>query len=117
MKNRVLIVGSDLTLLNTRRDILQVNGVLAETHLFDPAHHVDSSSDTTVVVACSSLSAEARKAVIDSAYAASPNLKCLVVVPNSVDRKVASGADAVMEALEGPEKFMSHIHDLIARPL
>ena len=115
MTKRVLIIGSDPTLLDTRRDVLEANNIPADTQLLRSlASGLVSSRDASLVVACSSLSLEARQTVVNSAHAAEPKLPCLVVVPNYSEESAIAGADATMEALEGPKKFISRIQQLIS---
>ena len=119
MARRVLILGSDRTLLETRREVLETNGIEAETLLGDAGLDRAIELNTpALLVACSSLDRATRKAALNIAHRSSAKVRCLVIESRTDTSQSPSDLvtedDLVMGAFESPEAFVLHVSRLIA---
>ena len=119
MARRVLILGSDPTLLETRREILKTNGIEAETLLGQSdLEEVVKSNPPALLVACSSLDLIARRRVLNLAHHSPAKIKCLVIGPRIDFGRHSSDPVAeeelVLGAFDGPESFFRRVSRLIA---
>ena len=108
MHGKILIYGNDLTLISTRHLVLERAGyrVLSATQFASAMlglmnEHID------VLILCHSLRDEERRAMLETAHAITPDVKCVVLSFNGCE--VPPGDAEVFEGLHGPTALLTVI--------
>ncbi|MBB5058104.1 DNA-binding response OmpR family regulator [Granulicella aggregans] len=115
MSKRVLIHGADPTLLETRRRILSLDGIAAETVL-NGSIMVDliRAKRPDLLIVCSSLPLDLQQRDVRAASAVRPKVRCLVLAPHRHTGSEISDADTVVHPFDGPERFVSEVRKLLS---
>ncbi|MBB5060473.1 DNA-binding NarL/FixJ family response regulator [Granulicella aggregans] len=118
MAKQILIHGADPVLLETRRQILSLNGFVVETVLDGsiPADLMQTKRPDLLVV-CSSLPPDSQQRDIRASNALHPKIKCLVVAPRLDTSSEMLDADAVFHAFDGPERFVIQVRHWSTREM
>lgn len=115
MYKKVLIHGGDVTLLETRRQILLKGGLDVDT-ILNRSVLVDqiAASKPDLLVLCSSLPSDVKQHDLEVAHSTRPQLKCLVVDAPTHPESTGTAQDTIFPAFDGPERFLKTVFELLA---
>jgi CheY-like chemotaxis protein len=114
MPKRILVCGTDKTLIETRRAILARSGYEVETHTVLAADRIPASPEVDLLVLCSSLSRDQQLTLLDQSHKERPGQKNLVVIAGKQDDRISLPVDVPFTALDGPVKFMKQVDSLLS---
>jgi len=114
MSKRVLIHGADPTLLETRRQVLSLHGLVVDTVL-NGSILVDliQTKRPDLLVVCSSLPPELQQRDVRAALAVRPEVKCFVVSHRSQNDSGTNDACQEFYGLDGPERFVTAVQKML----
>ena len=109
---RILIVGHDPLLVETRSAILQNSGLRAiGASSAAEAARISRREEFDALVLCHELSQQDKQMVMQEARRRKPRSK--VIALYSITPSEASGADLAVDSHDGPEAFLEAVHSIL----
>jgi len=109
VSTKIILYGTDLSLLDTRRLILERSGLeVHATHELGDAMRLIEAREAELIVVCHSIPAEDAKNLMALAHATQPVMKTVVLIPAN-PTWIPGSADRVLVALEGPSALLAAV--------
>jgi DNA-binding response OmpR family regulator len=113
---RVLVLGQNTTLLETRSRILELAGYQVSSVLeMAVAETAISSEPFDLNILCNTLSSEQRRSVLTSARLVRPTMKTLILVDDRPMDFLLEANEATFNVFEGPRALLTAVGRMLGR--
>lgn len=110
---KILLVGQDVSLLETRAEVLKKTGADVVYCIGSKVLDVLASELPNLVVLCHSLTEQEAEAIADKVHACSPKTRVLLVVSQVFEEKQYLGAKFDATSLPGPLRLIQRAGELL----
>jgi DNA-binding response OmpR family regulator len=114
MVHRILVCGSNETLVETRCRILEKAGYeVTACNAHTAKEEISATKKFDLLILCSSLSRDEQLSLIEISHEERPGKKNLIVYAGNPDDRLSSSADVSFPAFDGPVRFVTQVISLI----